>query len=103
MKENATASALRTLGGCIIGVGTLGAFGAGLVFPAVTVSRSGAMNSSYNWGLVAMVIAGSIVSGALFFGIAEIISLLQQIANKMRLGDPKTDTLNDIELNLPNI
>ena len=76
MKENATAKAL---GACIIVVGILGAFCAGLAFPAVSISRSGRMDSTYNWGLVVAVITGSILSGALFYGMAEIINLLHKI------------------------
>lgn len=103
MKENATAKALRTLGACIIVVGILGAFCAGLAFPAVSISRSGRMDSTYNWGLVVAVITGSILSGALFYGMAEIINLLQKIEKKLCADGENTDKLKDIESNLPNI
>ena len=103
MKENVTAKALRSLGTCIIVVGILGAFCAGLAFPAVSVSRSGRMDSTYNWGLVVAVITGSIISGALFYGIAEIINLLQRIEKKLCADGGNTEKLKDIEANLPNI
>ena len=103
MKENATAKALRTLGACIIVVGILGAFCAGLAFPAVSVSRSGRMDSTYNWGLVVAVITGSILSGALFYGMAEIINLLHKIEKNLCTDGGNTDKLKDIEANLPNI
>lgn len=103
MKENATAKALRTLGACIIVVGILGAFCAGLAFPAVSISRSGRMDSTYNWGLVVAVITGSILSGALFYGMAEIINLLQKIENKLCADGGNNEKLKDIEANLPNI
>ena len=103
MKENATAKALLTLGACIIVVGILGAFCAGLIFPAVSVSRSGRMDSTYNWGLVVAVITGSILSGALFYGMAEIINLLHKIEKKLCADGGNTEKLKDIEANLPNI
>ena len=103
MKENATAKALRTLGACIIVVGILGAFCAGLAFPAVSISRSGGMDSTYNWGLVVAVITGSIISGALFYGIAEIINLLHKIEKKLCADGGNVEKLKDIEANLPNI
>ena len=103
MKENATAKALRTLGTCIIVVGILGAFCAGLAFPTVSISRSGRMDSTYNWGLVVAVITGSILSGALFYGMAEIINLLHKIEKKLCTDGGNTDKLKDIEANLPNI
>lgn len=103
MKENATAKALRTLGACIIVVGILGAFCAGLAFPAVSISRSGRMDSTYNWGLVVAVITGSILSGALFYGMAEIINLLHKIEKNLCTDGGNTDKLKDIEANLPNI
>lgn len=103
MKENATAKALRTLGACIIVVGILGAFCAGLAFPAVSISRSGGMDSTYNWGLVVAVITGSILSGALFYGMAEIINLLHKIEKNLCTDGGNTDKLKDIEANLPNI
>ena len=103
MKENATAKVLRTLGACIIVVGILGAFCAGLAFPAVSISRSGRMDSTYNWGLVVAVITGSIISGALFYGMAEIISLLHKIEKKLCADGGNTEKLKDIEANLPNI
>ena len=103
MKENATAKVLRTLGTCIIVVGILGAFCAGLAFPAVSISRSGRMDSTYNWGLVVAVITGSILSGALFYGMAEIINLLHKIEKKLCTDGGNTDKLKDIEANLPNI
>ena len=103
MKENVTAKALRSLGTCIIVVGILGAFCVGLAFPAVSISRSGRMDSTYNWGLVVAVITGSIISGALFYGIAEIINLLQRIEKKLCADGGNTEKLKDIEANLPNI
>ena len=103
MKENVIAKALRSLGTCIIVVGILGAFCAGLAFPAVSVSRSGRMDSTYNWGLVVAVITGSIISGALFYGIAEIINLLQRIEKKLCVDGGNSEKLKDIEANMPNI
>ena len=103
MKGNATAKVLRTLGTCIIVVGILGAFCAGLAFPAVSISRSGRMDSTYNWGLVVAVITGSIISGAMFYGIAEIINLLQRIEKKLCVDGGESEKLKDIESNLPTI
>ena len=103
MKENTTAKVLRTLGTCIIVVGIMGAFCAGLAFPAVSISRSGRMDSTYIWGLMVAVITGSIISGALFYGIAEIISLLHKIEKKLCADGENTEKLKDIESNLPNI
>ena len=46
---------------------------------------------------------GSIISGALFYGIAEIINLLQRIEKKLCVDGGESEKLKDIEANLPNI
>ena len=61
------------------------------------------MDSTYNWGLVVAVITGSILSGALFYGMAEIINLLHKIEKNLCTDGGNTDKLKDIEANLPNI
>lgn len=112
MTDNAVAKTIRTVGVCIIVIGVLGAFCAGGVFPAVTYSTTGRLDSAYNWGLVVAVIAGSILSGTVFIALSEIIRLLQASVDRLDkiIGDGVSPTadkqhsvIKDIESNLPRI
>lgn len=111
MKENAVEKAIRTIGVCIIVIGIIGAFCCGGVFPSITYTSTGRIDSSYNWGLVVAVVAGSIISGSAFIGLSEIIRLLQSAVDKLdKIADDSNSTqskqhsaIKDIESNLPKI
>ena len=84
-KNNTVAKILFGLGIFIIVAGVIGSFICGNVFEATEIGYYRTY-SYYNWGLVILGLIGSILGGALFIAISEIIEQLNHINAKISKG-----------------
>ena len=115
--KNSMAKTLHTLAYIIFFVGIIGSLILGAAMPTVDYSYTlyGGLRTddAYNFALAIAGIVASIISGVLFLGFAEVIDLLQEIANGQKdmqvgsnsAGMPQTqeEMVSDIESDLPQL
>lgn len=106
MEKNVVATNIRIIGQCILIIGIIAAFIVGHVFPSTVYTIHG-LDETYNWPLTIGTAISSIVSSAFFYGISEIIRLLDKLVSlsetKNTSEDDHDKLLESIESALPKM